>query len=153
MWEVKTVVNNFMGSVSWDEADRKANMEALESIDMDMFKEMFGMYGIKFSDESMRNVFDFMQYVLSTYTLFLILPFVIVLACIILLIGSITSGKALKLLGTILMIACLILMIIPSGNFFGIMGIGPVVMMCGIVFALISAIGSFVNPGVVYVQE
>ena len=153
MWEIRTLVTNYAANLSWDAEDRNASLEALESIDKEMFNEMFGMYGIEFRKNSLQNVFDFMEYVLSSCALFLFLPFVLIAACVGMLAGTISSKHVIKVLSLLAMVAGFVLMILPSPNFFGIMGVGPVVMMIGIVLAIISTIGSFVSPGVIYVKE
>lgn len=153
MWEIRTLVTNYAADLSWNSEDRTASLEALESIDKEMFNEIFGMYGIEFKNDSIQNVFDFMKYVFSSYALFLFLPFVLIVACVGMLAGTISSKHIVKVIALLAMVAGFVLMILPSKNFFGIMGVGPVVMMIGIVLAIISTIGSFVSPGVIYVEE
>lgn len=153
MWEIRTMVLNYEDELSWSREERMANLESIDNIDVGIINEIFGMYGIEFRKNSLNNVMDFVKYVLSTSGLFLILPFAIVAISLLMLAGSILSNKVLKVAAVVLMAVGLMLIVLPSKTFFGIIGIGPVIMIAGIVSSIVSAIGSFVSPGIMYVEE
>lgn len=153
LMEMRTVVKNYADDITWSKQECDEMLEELDSVDMSIYNQIFGMFGMEFSENTLNDLLEFLKYVVATSGLFLFLPFVIIAVCVAMLTGTVFSKKIIKVISTIVMIGVLVLMILPSQNFFRIMGIGPVILMCGIILSIISTIGSFVSPGVIYVNE
>ena len=153
LMEMRTVVKNYADDITWSKQECDEMLEELDSVDMSIYNQIFGMFGMEFSENTLNDLLEFLKYVVATSGLFLFLPFVIIAVCVAMLAGTVFSKKIIKMISTIVMIGVLVLMILPSQNFFSIMGIGPVILMCGIILSIISTIGSFVSPGVIYVNE
>lgn len=153
MWEMRTVVANYADSLCFSKSEADELVNEIDSIDMSLYNEIFKICGIEFSDNTLGDVTEFAKYLVSTSGLFLFLPFAIAIICVGMFTGTVCSKKVIKLISLLLILGAFALMILPAKNFFGIMGIGPVVYMSGIVLSIISTVGSFVSPGVIYEKE
>lgn len=152
-WELGTVAENFVDTYMWDAGDRKENKEALEYFDESEFEEMYALIGLEIKDGTMCELVTFLNYIVSSYTLYKVLPWIIIVVSITMLAATVFSKGVVKIIMSVMMLACLILEILPAKDFFNVMGVGVVIMMIGIVMSIISTIGSFASSGVVYVEE
>ena len=153
MWEMGTAARNYTNTLGWDEEEIESNLDALESIDESELTEMYAMIGMDLNAETVMNLFSFMEYVITSSSLYLLLPWLIVVVCVGMLAGTIASKHFVKVIMVLLMAASFVLILLPSKEFFAIMGVGPIIMAIGIIFSIISTIASFVSPGVIYVEE
>jgi hypothetical protein len=164
MWELRTMAENFTNALSGEEFDDEGEDEISDDItneileyandnDLNWVRDMIGAYGFSISDDTVSDLTAFVKYSFTAWILFLVLPWVMFAAAIVMAVGTITSKKAVKIVSTVIMTVGFVSLFLPAGEFLRIIGVGPVIMLCGIGCSIISTVGSFVSPGVIYVEE